>query len=351
MKGRTRVSSLDGLRGIAAIAIMMFHFNIFFLPQAGLSRIIPAVGRAYLAVDLFFLLSGFVMAHVYGRAMAANIRANWLEFAKARFVRIYPLFVLTTLTMVIVVAVDRTALGFLGLSGISLAAQALLLQNWGSGMNWNYPSWSLSTEACCYLFFIFSAGLLLTGRHPRITAICCGAILAVLSIANHGSLNFYHGVPGLLRALSEFSLGALLFRAHSSGAGFPRNWLAPLVAIAACFGVLLLEDFLIVMALGCFLFFCVGATGVAVRLLNSRPAVALGNWSYSIYLWHAPTHCAVMVAFAVNRHPVSELDLSTSRLLLLATILVVVALSGVSYNYFEVPMRRWLRRPLSVIRL
>ncbi len=62
MIANKRIPSLDGLRGIAALAIMLFHFNIFFVPQARF----PALGHAYLAVDLFFLLSGLVMAHVYG---------------------------------------------------------------------------------------------------------------------------------------------------------------------------------------------------------------------------------------------------------------------------------------------
>lgn len=70
---------------------MAFHFNLFFLPQAGL----PFVGRAYLAVDLFFLLNGFVMALVFGRALAAVWRGHWPNFAIARFARIYPLFALT----------------------------------------------------------------------------------------------------------------------------------------------------------------------------------------------------------------------------------------------------------------
>ncbi len=64
MTGVRRVPALDGLRGIAALSVMAFHFNIFFLPQAGLSKFVPFLNRAYLAVDLFFLLSGFVMAHV-----------------------------------------------------------------------------------------------------------------------------------------------------------------------------------------------------------------------------------------------------------------------------------------------
>lgn len=55
---------------------MAFHFNLFFLPQAGL----PFVVRAYLAIDLFFLLNGFVMAPVFGRALAAVWREHWPNF-------------------------------------------------------------------------------------------------------------------------------------------------------------------------------------------------------------------------------------------------------------------------------
>src|SRR5271155_5124721 len=146
-----RISSLDGMRGIAAIAVMMFHFNIFFLPQARL----PFLGRAYLSVDLFFLLSGFVMAHVYGRELASNWRAHWPKLAIARFARIYPLFALTMLAMTTIVSLSDTRLRFVSFSGWSLALQPFLLQQW-SGLSWNYPSWSISTEAEAYIFFVFS---------------------------------------------------------------------------------------------------------------------------------------------------------------------------------------------------
>ncbi len=54
MSHADRIPSLDGLRGVAAIAVMLFHFNVFFLPQARLSAILPLLNRGYLAVDLFF---------------------------------------------------------------------------------------------------------------------------------------------------------------------------------------------------------------------------------------------------------------------------------------------------------
>jgi peptidoglycan/LPS O-acetylase OafA/YrhL len=95
------IASLDGLRGIAAVGVMIFHFNYFFLPQAALAGALPfmrpILDHLYLGVDLFFLMSGFVMAHVYGQKLASNWRAYWRGFAVMRFARIYPLFALTTL--------------------------------------------------------------------------------------------------------------------------------------------------------------------------------------------------------------------------------------------------------------
>src|SRR5215469_3083778 len=154
MSYTTRIPCLDGLRGLAALAVMLFHFNIFFLPQARL----PFVGRGYLAVDLFFLLSGFVMAHVYGSLLASNWRVHALQFARARFARLYPLFAVTTLAMAIIFTLSQMPLKIVSFSGRSLALQPFLLQEWASSLSWDYPSWSISTEAEAYVSFVFCSG-------------------------------------------------------------------------------------------------------------------------------------------------------------------------------------------------
>jgi peptidoglycan/LPS O-acetylase OafA/YrhL len=146
MRHARRIPCRDGLRGLAAIAVMAFPFQHLFLPQAQL----PFLGSAYLSVDLFFLLSGFVMTHVYGRELAVRWQSNWQEFAIARFARIFPLFALTLLAMM-AVHLSRTPLALVSFSRQSLALQPLLLQQW-SGLSWNYPSWSISTEAEAYIF-------------------------------------------------------------------------------------------------------------------------------------------------------------------------------------------------------
>lgn len=332
---KNRIPFLDGLRGIAALAVMVFHFNIFFLPQATL----PFVSRAYLAVDLFFLISGFVMAHVYGKELASDWRVHWQKFAIARFARIYPLFALTLLAMMAIVRLSHIQLQLVSFSDRSLALQPFLLQQW-SGLSWNYPSWSISTEAEAYLFFVFTAGLLVKGKYPLLVAACCVAILAALCIAKGGSLNLYSGISDLVRSLSEFSLGALLYRAYSYQFGFPRAWTLVLAILFVSLAMITNLDFLIVGAFAGLIYYGVNATDAFGKLLNSRLSVTLGDWSYSIYLWQAPTHYAVMATFAAGGCPVSNLDRWSAVLLLFATVLAVVALSAVSYQYFETRARR-----------
>jgi peptidoglycan/LPS O-acetylase OafA/YrhL len=338
MSSATRLPCLDGLRGIAAIGVMLFHFNIFFLPQARL----PFVGRAYLGVDLFFLLSGFVMAHAYGRLLASNWRAHWWKFARARCARIYPTFAMATLAMVIAVALSKTPLIYVSFTARSLWLQPFLLQQWASGLSWDYPSWSISTEAEAYIFFVFAAGLLLTGKYPRLIAACCVAIVAALSIGRGGSLNSFNGVSALLRTLSEFSLGVLLYRAHLHDKAFPRKWAAMLFVLFVGLWEISRLDFFVVVAFACLIYHGASTKDTYGTSLNSRPLVALGNWSYSIYLLHAPAHYAVMASFAAAGLPVSNLSPLSSRLLLLVTALAVVGLSALHYQYFEMPARRFM---------
>jgi peptidoglycan/LPS O-acetylase OafA/YrhL len=305
---------------------------------------LPLLGRAYLAVDLFFLLSGFVMAHVYGHALASNWRAHWRRFALARFARIYPSFSVTTFAVVVLAGLYPIPTQQVSFSGHSLALQPPLMQQWYSGLNWNYPSWSISTEAEAYLFFVLFAGFLITGSRPRLIAVCCLGILFLLTISGDRSLNYYVGVPAILRTIAEFSLGVLLYRSHSRRPKLPRQWAGVISAIFAITFAITKIDLLAIIAFVCLIYYSVSTDDLLTKLLNSNTSVALGNWSYSIYLLHAPVHFAVMVAFAACQHPVSQLDLRSARILLFGTALVVVALAAVHNRFIEMPLRHWLLR-------
>ncbi len=344
MQRARRVSSLDGLRGVAAILVMAFHFNIFFLPQARLSAVVPFLGRAYLAVDLFFLLSGFVMAHVYGCLLASNWRAHWRQFALARFARLYPLFAITTLAVVALVALCHAPTKEVLFSGRSLALQPIMLQQWCSGLSWNYPSWSISTEAEAYLFFLFSAGFLVSGKCPRLMAASCFLVLTILCIIQGGSINYFVGFAALIRTLAGFSLGVIIYRFHLSRTDFTGKRAGVLAGVLLGLAAVTRIDSIAICGFAFIIYGCANATNLFARFLETRPLVAIGNWSYSIYLWHAPMSFAVIAALAAAHYPVSKLDMPHARLLLLTTASAVVGVAAVHYRLVETPIRQLLRR-------
>jgi len=339
-----RIPSLDGLRGIAAIAVMGFHFDYYFLPQAALTRLLPGLGRAYLGVDLFFLLSGFVIMHVYGQAMASNRRRHWPEFAAMRFARIYPLFALSTLLMVIIHALTALPIPNVSLSHATLTLQPFLLQAWADGLTWNYPAWSISTEAMAYVAFVFCAHGLLRGSHPRAVAAVCIGILAAVTWANSGRLNVFSGYQCALRTLAEFSLGALLYRVYAADRQLSGRALGAMSVALMALAALTRWDLFIVGAFACLIHHATDARTGLARLLDSRVTMTLGTWSYSIYLLHAPVHYAVMAVMSATGHPVDGLDQTSARLLAFATMAAVVALAAVTFTYYEVPMRRLVQR-------
>lgn len=237
------------------------------------------------------------------------------------------------------------------LSGISfsdrsLLLQPLLLQQWGGDLSWNYPSWSVSTEAEVYAFFVFSAGTLVTGKYPHASTATCVAILAVLFITHGDWLNLFTGVPALLRAISEFSLGALLYRSHLAAKTSSGILPALFAVVCIAFAALTRWDIATVGVLACVVYYSVIPTSYLARLLNSAPAIAVGSWSYSIFLWHAPVHYAVMAMFSACGHPTQALGVTAARLLMMTTMLGVVCLSALTFKYFEVPARRLIRRRL-----
>jgi peptidoglycan/LPS O-acetylase OafA/YrhL len=75
----------------------------------------------------------------YGQQLALDLRGHWLKFGIARFARLYPAFAVTTLFMVIAFVLFREPLPVGSPSSHSLALQPLLLQQWASGLSWNYP--------------------------------------------------------------------------------------------------------------------------------------------------------------------------------------------------------------------
>ncbi|OYW39182.1 MAG: hypothetical protein B7Z42_06415 [Brevundimonas sp. 12-68-7] len=180
--------ALTSLRAFLAIGVVLFHYQLQWDPAFGVS---PIIERSRLAVDAFFLLSGFILAHVYGPSFAAGT-FSYRRFIVARLARLYPLHlsVLAGVTLMVLGAAAAgvrydpstyTVEGFF--------KTLFLVQAWfptDVDYNWSGPSWSLSAEWFAYLLFPAYALLAVKMRtRPRLL-IALGTIGYVAIDAAYG---------------------------------------------------------------------------------------------------------------------------------------------------------------------
>jgi peptidoglycan/LPS O-acetylase OafA/YrhL len=343
------IPGLISIRGIAAWWVVLYHFRQY-LPARSPDWLLALTAHGYLAVDLFFILSGFVLALNYAESFRGGL-AGATSFYRLRFARIYPLhFVMLMLFLLNPLAIalfstngDTSAYGW-GYFVLSL----FLVQNWGfsSELAWNDPAWSISTEVFAYLLFPFAA--MLMGRvivTVRAALLVMAALLIVLVIgaqAAGGSLG--DDIPGfgLTRCCLQFLIGMLVWRLRDRlGFTTPRVSRAAILLAASlilAYVLVPIGDALVMPAAFALLVF-----GLADPL--ARPGIwlnvswleKLGLISYSTYLSHV--FIKIWVKFALVRPGIPE------WVPLLVYLLFVALASIVLYRMVEVPGRRWLRSP------
>src|SRR5580693_8695011 len=237
-RGRQRYSgapeqlpSLTPLRGIAAVWVVIFHFCWYF-PAVHPERYTGAVYKGYLAVDMFFVLSGFVITHVYKEGFAQRVTGRrYRDFLKARVARIYPLHITALLLFVATATAERAAsyalrgsfepiplLGERSLGGF-LANLVMLQGLWARELSWNDPSWSISLEFLAYLLFPLLFPVLWRAG-PAAKAGLGGLLLVALGWLAYRTGDYltpWTGTYAILRCLPEFLAGMLLYSGYQSG--------------------------------------------------------------------------------------------------------------------------------------
>lgn len=336
-----RFDALDGIRGLAALAVMVYHFtsdqNLHHLPGA------------WAAVDLFFILSGFVLAHSYTGKIRQGLSA-W-RFAALRLIRLAPLYLIGT-------AIGGVAIGLLLVHGeagtlstgtywrgVALAMGLIPnfdLSEWPSGSGFqgavlfplNPPAWSLFFELFVNACFFGFVALRLQPRWPW-------ALLMLLVVAGlewriqefnpgWGRWNFFLGFP---RVIAEFYLGMVLYDLHQR---VPRmHWLPVLTLSTALFAIFFQGDrsatMLEVMLLAPCALVC--AARLELDAAWQGACQRLGELSYPLYITHMPVFFMGHALW-----PGARPDPSTWLLMLsLAAVLTAAAL---------IPADRFVRRHL-----
>jgi peptidoglycan/LPS O-acetylase OafA/YrhL len=334
MTAMRELPSLTPLRGIAAVAVLLFHVSAGHDDPT-----MPLLlRRGYLGVDLFFVLSGLVLAHVYVRDFLGPL--SWRRagaFLWNRLARIYPLHFLIMFFLV--------AVGWSQYRASDVAGNFLLLQVPLPVIAINLPSWSLSAEWWAYLVFpLLAHGLWrLDGRMAAALCVLLLAALELMIVLVFGDFSdTVRGWGALARSLPEFLLGMLTYRAFSDpwlGGWWRRDWVLAAIAVALVATLALLpNDGIVVALLPPLLLAAVSNAGIGTRLLNARPLRWLGDISYSVYLGQVFAFSAAAVLAASPA--VLVLGLNGLRAFTLAMALCVGALL---YRCVEVPCRSFLR--------
>ncbi|HEX2559893.1 acyltransferase [Phenylobacterium sp.] len=345
MTDAAHIRSLTALRFFAAFWVVMFHY----WPKLDAPATPMLVQKGYLGVEAFFVLSGFILCHVY-RTDVEEQRFQYGRFLWARLARVYPLHLATLFGLGGLAA----AAGFAGfavdaniLSWEALPANLLMVHAWGLApvAGWNHPSWSISAEWFAYLTFpLFAWGALALKSRPLLAVGLAAGGLAAL----YAGFEQIAGFPltqatihwGALRIVPCFALGCAL---HSLWRARPFADRASALLGAAFSGAAALiasaaggPDAVIVLGLGGLIYFLAGAAQAGSQLFGHPVLVYLGEISYSVYMICVPWKI-VFVNSATR-----VLELSGEQLpwpVWIVFALTIIPLAALSYHLIEKPAR------------
>lgn len=356
----SRYDVLDGMRGIAALSVAVFHFTQF--------QNFTLFYNAPLAVDFFFMLSGFVIAHSYGSRLFKSMGMS-TYFAK-RIIRLYPLFALGALVgMPSLIALEQagkaafsheslvacTALHTLFLpcfSMFGISNMGATNSAWGTIFPANPASWSLFFEMIAGLSFPLLCRLT-TKALAVFVAVCWGAFMAsglwlgswhnsysFFLDAGWGIGNFWVGFP---RTFFSFGCGILLYRLRDPAyvLASMRPWMLYLALAMAIAFPLSVKGSYHALAVTAFMPLAVlaGAATRAKEGLSAKTAWSLGRLSYPLYCLHMPIGRVVFLLGEHYRIP----SLITAGIALAFSL----ALSWLVVALIDEPVRAWLSRRLS----
>lgn len=347
MTARHELKALTGARGIAAWLVVLFHLRFM---MTGIGGPKGPMQWGYLAVDFFFVLSGFVIWMTYADRIREGGFAAVPDFLKRRIARVWPLH----LFMLGIAVAFALAIAMLGHADWSqyppaeLPLHILLLQNWGftGKLTWNVPAWSISCELAAYLVFPLLALAFDWRKLPTVVLLiaalaCAGFVYAVFAVAGDTVLGQSILAIGVFRCLGEFALGTIVCALWLRWRDKP--WLPTLAAMA--FGTALLAAYiadlipqiaalpLVFAALVLILALTSGMRGNPFEL---APIHYLGEISYATYLGHWMLWMGFKLAF-IRGH-----DMGWA--LFAMFVAMTLAASVLLYHFVERPAQRWINR-------
>ncbi len=333
---------LDALRMVGALMIVVFHFNRFLNLDGRWQLADDAIKNFSLIVDLFFVISGYVMAAIYTGRLTSP--AKYAAFLKKRVARLGPLHWLTLGVFIAIAAAGWV--GWINERDPSrydvscIVPNILFIHAWGvcHAQTWNFVSWAISAEMGVYIALPLL--LWITGKGRVVTAVLAFGSLALLAWISRGGETFSQWTYnfGVARAVPGFLLGMLAWQM--------RPWLARLPAAPwLMWG--LLAAFVIASGAGAprgallLVVYAIGFAGVAADAAGrvgkaTRWMAPWAQLSFTLYLLHP---IALKIALNWVGLGLWNLNGDAMRLWVLAWVILLIPISYLSLILFERPAR------------
>lgn len=369
------IKALTGLRIVAALWVVLFHFRP--LLWAASPRLeddfAPLFDAGAQGVDLFFILSGFVLTWNYLDRMGPSFSMRGtLHFLWLRLSRVFPIYLVTmhiaALWIIFTLHVGTTpSPDVANFTAISYLRQLFMVQLWFAPFfdetSWDGPAWSISAEWLAYLLFgllillIFRIARVSRARTLLVLAFAAALPPTLLLLASGVLYTPWSWVP---RIIAQFAAGALacaaVRRLQISQRGRRVAGYLALLILAIIVGGLYYYDahpitgmvdsggILAVLFMPLVVALSIGV-GSLPALLSTRAMVYGGQISFSLYMIHEPVHTAWNWAAQEYR---LALPMWGMKLVVVGLIAVALALSAVLFHLVEEPARRWMRSMVDV---
>lgn len=366
-----QITALTGVRFVAAMWVVLFHFRPLLWEASPRLEddLAPVFNSGAQGVDLFFILSGFVLTWNYLDRMgpAWSARAT-LHFLWLRLSRVWPVYLVTmhlaALWIIFTLHVgDVPSPDVENLTAVSYIRQLFMVQLWFApffdGTSWDGPAWSISAEWLAYLLFgvlilvVFRVARVSRARTLLMLAFCVALPPTVLLL---GSGVLYTPWSWLPRIVAQFAAGVLACAAvrrlrpgddARRAAGY-----ASVVLVAVIVGGLYYFDahpvsgmvdsggLMAVLFMPLVVSLAIGV-GSLPALLSTRPLVYGGQISFSLYMIHEPVH--TVWNWAVQQYGI-VMPKSTAKIVVVGLVAVAIGAAMLLYHLVEEPARRWMRR-------